>query len=47
MNKQKAKAGSELKKSSYLKPDDSWTIKYYVKDSVKEKERLLFSRKFP
>jgi phosphatidylserine/phosphatidylglycerophosphate/cardiolipin synthase-like enzyme len=44
MNNQKAKAGSEDKESSYLKPDSSWTEKYYVPDSIKEKQRILFSR---
>jgi len=45
MNKQKAAVGSEDKKRSYLKPDNSWTKKYYVPDSVKEKQRLFFSQK--
>lgn len=35
---QKAKTGSVEKKSSYLKPDSSWIEKYYVKDSIKEKQ---------
>jgi phosphatidylserine/phosphatidylglycerophosphate/cardiolipin synthase-like enzyme len=46
MNNQKAKAGSEEKESSYLIPDSSWTEKYYVTNSIKEKQRILFSRKF-
>ena len=46
VNNQKAKTGSVEKRSSYLKPDSSWTEKYYVKDTIKEKQRILFSRKF-
>lgn len=45
MNKQKAAVGSEDKKRSYLKPDNSWTKKYYVSGSIKEKQRLFFSQK--
>lgn len=44
VNNQKAIAGSEEKKRSYLKPDNSWTKKYYTPNSIKEKQRLLFSR---
>lgn len=46
VNNQKAETGSVEKKSSYLKPDSSWTEKYYVKDSIKEKQRILFSKEF-
>ena len=45
MNNRKAKAGSEEKKRSYLKPDSSWTKKYYVRKSIKQKQRKLFSQK--
>ncbi len=44
VNNQKSEIGSEEKKRSYLKPDDSWTEKYYVPGSAKEKQRLLFGR---
>jgi phosphatidylserine/phosphatidylglycerophosphate/cardiolipin synthase-like enzyme len=42
---QKAKVGSEEKSRSYLKPDDSWTEKYYQKGLKNERERILFGRK--
>jgi phosphatidylserine/phosphatidylglycerophosphate/cardiolipin synthase-like enzyme len=44
VNAQKAAEGSEEKKKSYLKPDSSWASKYYVHGSIKEKQRLLFSK---
>jgi hypothetical protein len=44
MNNQKAPAGSQAKNKSYLKPDNSWTKKYYDVGSIKEKQRLLFSQ---
>ena len=30
-------------KESYLSPDDSWVKPYYIKESQKQSERLLFS----
>ncbi|MFB0537550.1 MAG: phospholipase D-like domain-containing protein [Anaerolineae bacterium] len=44
VNMQKAKRGTEERKQSYLKPDDSWTRRYYKPGSIKEKQRLLFGR---
>jgi phosphatidylserine/phosphatidylglycerophosphate/cardiolipin synthase-like enzyme len=35
---------SEDRKRAYLKPDDSWTRKYYEEGSIKEKQRIFFGR---
>lgn len=45
VKKQKKPVGTKEKDSSYLKPDDSWTKKYYIPGSIKEKQRIAFSRK--
>jgi phosphatidylserine/phosphatidylglycerophosphate/cardiolipin synthase-like enzyme len=39
----KAKPESKLHQSAYLAPDDSWAQRYFQKESVKSKERLLFA----
>jgi phosphatidylserine/phosphatidylglycerophosphate/cardiolipin synthase-like enzyme len=44
VNMMKAESGTEEKKKSYLKPDDSWTKKYFESNSIKEKQRTLFGR---
>ena len=35
---------TEERTHAYLKPDDSWTNKYYEDGSIKEKQRIFFSR---
>lgn len=35
---------SEERTHAYLKPDDSWTIKYYEEGSMKKKQRIFFGR---
>jgi phosphatidylserine/phosphatidylglycerophosphate/cardiolipin synthase-like enzyme len=45
MNNQKAEPSSEAKKRSYLKPDDSWTEKYYLEGSRNKRERVMFGLK--
>ncbi len=37
--------GDAKPRKKYLKPSDYWAKKYYVKNSVREKERLLFNGK--
>ena len=44
VNQQKAPHGSKGRQQSYLKPDSSWTKKYYVAGSIKKKQRELFSK---
>jgi len=34
--------GSPERKHAYLKPDDSWTEKYYEEGSIKHKQRIFF-----
>ena len=41
-NRLAAQHKSQPKKATYLQPDDSWTKPYYVTDSPKERQRLLF-----
>jgi phosphatidylserine/phosphatidylglycerophosphate/cardiolipin synthase-like enzyme len=41
----KASTGDGKPRKKYLKSTDYWTKKYYVKNSVREKERLLFNGK--
>lgn len=37
-----AEPGSKEYNAAYLRPDDSWTLRYYRSESVQEKERTLF-----
>ena len=43
VTRQSARQGSDNRKSSFLKPDDSWCKRYYQKGSLKQKQRLLFA----
>ena len=38
------KEDAEERTHAYLKPDDSWTSKYYEDGSIKEKQRIFFGR---